>query len=341
MSTTRKDIEYEFEDLRRNTDPLPTTVLEQLEVDDDTGAITDLDDTDGAGDRDGNDDEEMVPLSEVNRRITKVRRESDRKIEAAKDEATTVIADLTKRVGAMEEADEVGVLETEHQANVERINTAIEAAMEAGESKEVTKLTTELAELTATNVTKREALKAKRVSEEHDDPDDLHKRTETGVIPRARDWLAEQDWWEEPDNAHVKRFVNRLDKALQEKGYSPHDDDFYEQLEEAVEKKFPGVIIHTMDDDDLGLEEDDEDADLDAIPDKRTSTKKKARRSARRQPVGGKDAGGRKRPRNRQRGNTLSRSQVANMRMFGMDPDNKEHVESYMEGAGMKPRGEK
>ncbi len=136
--------------------------------------------------------------------------------------------------------------------------------------------------------------------------------------------------------------MKRVDLKLQEKGYSPDDDDYYEQLEEAVEKKYPGIIIHTMDDED-GIDLDDKD-ELDAIPTKRSATKKKARRSARRQPVGGKDAsGGGNRSRNRQKGKTLNRNQVANMRMFGMDPDNKEHVEAYMEGAGMKPgvRGEK
>ena len=340
MATSKKDIEYEFEDLRRNTDPLPDAVLEQLEIDDDTGALTDADAKDGAGDLDDNGDEEMVPLSEVNQRIEKVRRESDRKLTAAKDEAVETIANLTKRVGAMETADEDAELETEQKANVERITTAIEVAMEAGEGKDVTRLTTELAELTATNVTKREALKAKRASEEHDSPDDLNKRSEPSVIPRAKDWLAEQDWWEDPEQAHVMRFVNRVDKKLQEKGYSPHDDDFYEPLEEAVGKKYPGIIIHTMDGDDgLGLNEDED--ELDAIPSKRTATKKKARRSARRQPVGGKDSAGGGRPRNRQRGSTLNRNQIANMRMFGMDPDNKEHIEAYIEGAGMKPGGSK
>ena len=332
MSTSKKDIEYEFEDLRRNTDALPTSVTEQLEVDDDTGAVTDVDDTDD------NDDEEMVPLSEVNKRIDKVRRESNRQIATAKDEATTVIADLTKRVSTMEEADEVGELETEHKANVERINKSIEEAMESGESKDVTRLTTELAELTATNVTKREELKRKRAADEHDEPDDLNKKSETGVIPRAKDWLAEQDWWDDPDNAHIQRYVKRVDMALQEKGYSPHDDDYYEKLEETVEKKYPGMIIHTMDEDALDL--DDEEDELDAIPTKRSATKKKARRSASRQPVGGKDAaGGRKRP--SQRGKTLNRGQIANMRMFGMDPDNKDHVEAYMEGAGMSTKGGK
>lgn len=181
-------------------------------------------------------------------------------------------------------------------------------------------------------MTKREALKRKR--DEHDDPDDLHKRTEPSVIPRAKDWLAEQDWWDDTDNAHVKRFVNRLDKSLQEKGYSPHDDDFYQQLEEAVEKKYPGVIVHTMDDDFEPEGGDGDDDEFAEIPSKRKASKKKARRSARRQPVGGQNAGGTGGKRgagNRGRkGKTLNRNQIANMRMFGMDPDNKDHVEAYL-----------
>lgn len=330
MAEGSKAIEYEFEDLRRNTDPLPSTVLAELEVDEETGALTDADDT---GDRDdeGDDaDEEMVPLSEVNKRIARVRKESDRKIAEATNEAGKEIGDLQKRLGAIEDQDEVGALEFDHRTKVETINKEIEKAMEDGDSKGVTRLTTELAEATAAVTIEREKIKHKRAADEHEDPDDLHDPDKPpAVIPRAKDWLSEQDWWDDPENAHVKRFVNRLDAKLQEKGYSPHDDDFYEQLEETVENKYPGIITHTMED--LGLDDEGEGDEFDDIPNKRSASKKKARRAARRQPVGGKDAtSGRGRPRNRNRGKTLNRNQIANMKMFGMDPDNKEHVEAYL-----------
>ncbi len=331
MAEGKQAIEYEFEDLRRNTDPLPSGVIAEFDVDEETGAATDADDTDDTGDRDDDGDEEMVPLSEVNKRIARVRKESDRKIEAATGEAGEEIGKLQKRLGDIEQADQIGALEYDHRTKVEQINLEIEKAMEDGDAKAVTRLTGELAEATAAVTVEREKLKHGR-ADEHDDPDDLHDKDKPpAVIPRAKDWLSEQDWWDDPENAHVKRFVNRLDAKLQEKGYSPHDDDFYEQLEEAVETKYPGIITHTMED--LGLDDDDdedEDDEFDNIPNKRSASKKKARRAARRQPVGGRDAGGGKRPRNRQRGKTLNRNQIANMKMFGMDPDNKEHVEAYL-----------
>jgi len=327
MAEGKQTIEYEFEDLRRNTDPLPSTVLAELEVDEETGATTDADDT---GDQDDPDDEELVPVSEVNKRIARVRRESDRKITEATDEAGKEIRTLTGRLDKIEQQDEIGALEYDHGTKVGQINLEIEKAMEDGDAKAVTRLTGELAEATAAVTVEREKLKHKRAADEHDDPDDLHdKNKPPAVIPRAKDWLSEQDWWDDPENAHVKRFVNRLDSKLQEKGYSPHDDDFYEQLEEAVENKYPGIIVRTMED--MGLDDEDEDDEFDNIPDKRSASKKKARRAARRQPVGGKDAGSRGgKPRNRGRGKTLNRNQIANMKMFGMDPDDKEHVEAYL-----------
>jgi hypothetical protein len=329
MAEGKQAIEYEFEDLRRNTDPLPSNVIAEFEVDEETGATTDADDT---GDQDDPDDEEMVPVSEVNKRIARVRRESDRKITEATDEAGKEIRTLTGRLDKIEQQDEMGVLEYDHGTKVGQINLEIEKAMEDGDAKAVTRLTGELAEATAAVTIEREKLKHKRAADEHDDPDDLHDKDKPpAVIPRAKDWLSEQDWWDDPENAHVKRFVNRLDSKLQEKGYSPHDDDFYEQLEEAVENKYPGIIVRTMEDLDLDDDDEDENDEFDNIPDKRSASKKKARRAARRQPVGGKDAGSRGgKPRNRGRGKTLNRNQIANMKMFGMDPDDKEHVEAYL-----------
>ena len=334
MAKSKEKMEYEFEDLRRNTDPVPTPELGfDTDDPDDEGGQGDPDgegDPDDLGDPDDGGDEETVSVSEMNRRITKVRRESDRKLTAAQEEAGTEIGALRKRLDGMEHTGELETLDEGHKTAVAEIESKIEAAMEEGDHKAVTALTVELSEATVTNVTKREALKRK--ADEHDEPDDLHKRGEPAVIPRAKDWLAEQDWWEDRDNAHIRRFVNSLDKALQEKGYSPHDDDFYEQLEERIEAKYPGVIVHTMDD----LDPDDEGGEGDEfsdIPNKRSSTKKKARRSARKSPVnsGGRGGTGGKKKRSSKRGKTLDRTRVANMRMFGMDPDNKEHVEAYME----------
>ena len=324
-----RKIEYEFEDLRRNDDELPPAVLAQLgevvsDDDDDNDVIAANDDNDDNDDG----DEKLVPISEVNKRISRVRTEADRKVKAAKEEAAEVIGDLQKRVTTIEKGGEEEKLTEEYEGKVATLNGQIDEAVEEGDSKKVSQLTAQLSELTAENVVKREALKRKQ--DEHDEPDDLNAEAKPRVIARAKDWLAEQEWWDDPEHAAVKRYVNRLDRALQEKGYDPNDDDFYIQLEEAVEKKHPGIIVRTMDDLDLDDDADDEFSD---IPSKTQSRKKRQRRAAGKSPTGDKTeqtGNNAARKRGGKKSKTLNRNQIANMRMFGMDPNNKEHVEAYL-----------
>lgn len=343
MADERK-IEYEFEDLRRNDDELPPHVLAQLgETPSDYGdeahaaaARKNDGDGDGGGDGNGHDpDEELIPASEVEKRLARVRREANRNLTQARQEAGETIGKLQKRVDQIESRGEQDELDSEYQKKLDALNAEIDSAVEEGDTKKVTQLTGKLSELTAERVTKAEQLKAKRASEQHDDPEDLNDpKHKPRIIPRARDWLAEQqDWWDDPEHANVKRYVNKLDRALQERGYDPNDDDFYEQLEERIEKKFPGVIMRTMDDEDI----DDPDDEFADIPDKRTQTRRRQRTAGRRAPTGertdktGGQGGGDGSRRGGGKGKTLSRTQIANMRMFGMDPSNKEHVEAYLQ----------
>lgn len=340
-------IEYEFEDLRRNDDELPPHILAQFgeapsDLDETTAAASRMDDPDDEGGGEGgeeDDDREMIPRSEVEKRMARIRREANSNLKKAREEAEQTITKLQKRVDEIESSGEQEKLDSEYQKKLDDLNEQIDSAVEEGDNKKVAQLTAEMSKLTAERVTKQEELKRKRASEKHDDPDDLDdpEQRKPTIIPRARDWLAEQQhWWDDPEHAHIKNYVNKLDRVLQERGYDPNEDDFYEQLEEKVEKKFPGVIVRTMD----GEGGDDPDDEFADIPDKRTQQRRRQRQAARRAPTGdrtgkaggqggqggqGSGKGGRG-----GKGKTLSRSQIANMRMFGMDPSNKEHVEAYL-----------
>lgn len=324
----KEDITYEFEDLRRNTDELPAQVLAALEIDDsDEGK----DEEDDAGGGDDANQEELVPMSEVNRRVARVRREADQKLAQARGEVSEVVGDLQKRIGDIEHQGEVDELDEQHEDQLSTLNTKIEEAIEAGDTKEATRLTTELSRITAENVSKRERLKTKRAQDEHDEPTDLNdqRNVQPVVTARAKDWLAEQEWWDDPELSKVKRYVNRLDMVLQERGYKPDEDAFYLELERAIEKKHPGVIIHTMDENEVGNEADD----FADIPDRNESRRTRQRRASTRSPASGitDSTGSAGKPANRGgKGKTLNRSQIANMRMFGMDPANKDHVEAYL-----------
>jgi len=346
MTTQQRDkIEYDFEDLRRNEDPVDQAVLDQLGLDDedltdderhDDSKVTDgkleledKDDDDLDND-DLDDDGEYSPAKmtrAMRKRIVGIKRDANRAISAAKAEAGEEISKLNKRVADLERSGKTDALDDEFGTKITDLEGRIEVAMEDGDSKVVFKLTRELGDLTADVKERKRKLEA-----EADEPDDLDEGTEK-IIPRAMEWVKEQDWWDNEDLGHVRDYVRKADLALQKKGYNPTDDDFYEQLEALVEKKYPGVVEHTMDldeeDDDLDLDEENE---FDEIPSKRRRKLKK--KSRRRSPVSEGDRGGVARASKKRRAKkerTLTRARIANMRTFGMDPENPEHVEAYLD----------
>lgn len=329
----REAIEYEFEDLRRNDDPLPPNVaaafgLSEEDLDEEVETTGQDGDEDGQEGDDG-DDDKMVPVSEVNRRVAAARRDSERRLMREVSRAEEVIGHLQKRVDKIESADEEGELQRDYDTKMADLQAQIDAAVEEGDQKKVNELTVQVSRLTAENVTKAEQLKSKQ--HQHDEPADLDAdRRAAAVQRRANEWLVDQDWWDDPEFADAKRFVKRLDLKLQERGYDPTEDDFYEVLEQEVEKKYPGVVVKTMDGV-SGGGEDDEFAD---IPDKRRSSRNRQRRAGRRAPVNpggdGSTATGEGERRGGRRTKTLTRRHIANMRVFGMDPNNKEHVEAYL-----------
>ncbi len=346
MTTQQRDkIEYDFGDLRRNSDPVDEAVLDKLGLDDEdltdderhddkkvTDGKLDLEDRDDDTDEDLDDDGKYSPAKmtkAMRKRIVGIKRDANRAIESAKAEAGEEISKLNKRVAELERTGKTDALEDEFGTKIGDLESKIETAMEDGDSKAVARLTREMGELTADARERKRELE--RVAAD-DEPDDLDEET-TKIIPRAMEWVKEQDWWDDEDLGHVRAYVRKADMALQKKGYKPTDDDFYEQLEALVEKKYPGVVEHTMDldeddDDDLDLDDEDE---FDEIPSKRRRKAKTRKRS----PVSEGDRGGVARTKKKHRAKkerTLSRARIANMRTFGMDPENPEHVENYLEG---------
>jgi hypothetical protein len=350
MAETQRDkIEYDFEDLRRNEDPIPDNVLDQLGLEDedltdderhddkkardDKLELDDKDDEDAEMEDELDDDGEYNPAKMTNamrKRLMKVKRDANRAIVSAKEEAGEEISKLTKRIAELEKTGKAEQLEDEFGGKLEDLEAQIVTAMEDGDSKKVATLTREMSELTADMRDKKRDLEQQR-----DEPDDVEDDEKSPkIIPRAAEWVKEQDWWDDSELGHVREFVRTADIALQKKGYKPTDDDFYEQLERVVEKKYPGVIVQTVDDEDLDLDDEfEEEDDFEDVPDKgRRSAKKKRRR--RRSPVSEGDRGGvslaRKKLR-KKRGKTLSAARVKNMEVFGMDPENPEHVEAYLD----------
>lgn len=233
----------------------------------------------------------------------------------------------------MERKSQTDNIADEYDSQIDDLEGQIEEAMEAGDSKKVVQLTRQLSDLTAERKLKQHQLEQ---SASDDDLDEEENQTDS-IIPRAQRWVNEQDWWDDDDYSHVRAYVRRVDLALQKKGYRPTDEDYYEELERIVDKKYPEVLTLTMDEDFESLDElDEEDEEFDIAPKKKRAAKKAKKKTRRaRSPVSEGDSGGTARGKNKVRkkkGKTLTRARIANMRMFGMDPENTEHVEAYLEG---------
>lgn len=355
MANAQRDkIEYEFEDLRRNTDAIPDNVLGGLGLEDEDLTETERhddikarDDDEELENKEGQDDDDELGedgeyspakmTKAMRKRLVGIKRDANRQIAAAKEEAGEEISKLTDRINELEKSGKTDELDEEFDGKIEDLEAQMEAAMEKGDSKKVTSLTRQMSELTADVRDRKRELEA-----QHDEPDDLDegKDKKPKVIPRAMEWIEEQEWWDDEELGHVRAFVRKADLALQNKGYKPTEDDFYEQLETLVEDKYPGVVVHTAgeyeeeedEDLDLDLDEEEED-DFGSIPSKRRKAKKK--RARRRSPVSEGDRGGvakTKKRRQKKKGKTLSRARVANMRAFGLDPEDPKAVENYLEG---------
>ena len=345
----REKIEYDFDDLRRNTDPIPENVLGELGLEDEDLTETERHDDTKAKDDDKlelekeedlDDEGEYSPAKmtkAMRKRLVKVKRDATREIASAKKEAGETISKLEERIASLEQSGKTDELDNEFAGKLEDIESQIEKAMEDGDSKKVASLTRQMSEITADRRDKKRELETAQ-----DEPDDLDDEKKPKVIPRAMEWIEEQVWWDDEDLGHVRAYVRKADLALQKKGYDPHDDDFYEQLEALVEEKYPGIVEHTTDldldeeeeegDDDLDLEDEDEFAD---VPSKKKAGRRRKKRGRVRSPVSEGDRGGISRTKKKfrkKKGKTLSRARVANMRAFGLDPEDPKAVENYLEG---------
>lgn len=376
MAQPKSDkIEYVFEDLRRNTDPVPNLVLAQLDVEEDEGTERqegkprkdvrkkkdrkdDDDDLDLDDEDEDIDDDEEVTLTrkELARTVTEARRQAERNarrdIEAARAEAAQVIGKLEKRIDGIETSGKQESIAAEFDGKIADLEASLEKAMEAGETDQVRRLNREIAELVADKKIKLAAEEA-RQKDQHSEIEDLHPEGQPRKatdIPRAQEWLDEQDedWFNDPEQQHVRAYLVRVDKELRRRGFDPTTDEYYEKLERKIDKKFPGVVTLTMDDrvrrrrgnedDDDVDDEDDDFADL-GYADRRKrkdrgDNRRQQRRAAERSPVSDGNRGGadRESGERRQRRNgevTLTRRHLANMRAFGLDPENPKHVEEY------------
>ncbi len=324
----KKDFDYQFEDIRRESTPVSTAgfgdMVEDPENPDEAFVEVDLDEEDpgkavsaadndadarSAGDRDSSSKDKRRETLE-SRKISQ--------LEVDLEEASEVVAGevnaLKQEVAELKAGQQVDTIEEEFAAEETRLTEEMEAAMEEGDTKAQSALNSQLIKLNSDKQAKQAAAESSVSIIESLDGG-------AGELPankRAMQFIRDNEtWWSDPDHEDAVVYARKLDKKLVAMGLDPNGDAYWIRFNHNFDKKF---------DDLREVDPDDIDIDLD----------EGRSRGRGKSPValpGG--AGGTRR--SQRRGDngqssskvTLTAAHKANMVKFHLDPQNAEHCAEY------------
>jgi len=329
----KKQFDYEFEDIRRESTPVSTAgfgdLVEELEdpgeafvevdlEEEDPGkavsaATSVADDATSANDKDGGS-------KDARREALQARRKADQlgvELEAASEVVAGEVNALKKEVAELKAVKEIDAIEDQFATIEQELTVKMEAAMEEGDTKAQSKLNSELIALNSEKQAKQAAAEASVSIIEDLDAD--QQRVDQPANKRAMQFIRDnQEWWSDPDHEEAVVYARKLDKKLVSMGLNPDTDAYWTRFNHNFDKKYEGL-----------REEDPDDISIDVEPDP-----VRGRRKSPVVPPGG--AGGTRRAGkggdNGQGGGSkvvLTARHKQNMVQFGLDPQNAEHCANY------------
>jgi len=329
-SMPKKNFDYEFEDIRREDTPVSAAgfgdMVEDPENPDEAFVEVDLDEEDpGKAVSAADNDADATSASDRDRGSKDKRRETleSRKIDQLGvdlEEASEVVAGevnaLKKEVAELKAGKEIDAITEEFAAEEERLTTAMEAAMEEGDTKAQSSLNSELIALNSEKQAKSAAAEASVTIIEEIDAD---QRADQPVNKRAVQFIRDnQEWWSDPDHEDAVVYARKLDKKLIGMGFNPDTEAYWTRFNHNFDKKYEGL-----------REIDPDEIEIDLDP----GEGRGRRKSPVAQPGGaGGTRRGTKRGDNGQGGGSkilLTAQHKANMVRFHLDPQDPEHCAAY------------
>lgn len=273
----------------------------------------------------------------VAKRIGRMNRQFNQRLAEIEAERQRERADWRRELDALKtNRTQPAVDEAKHNAEMTELERQLEAAHEAGNSKEVVRLTRQMSQKDAAFLAaKQAALLGTDVSRREEDRRDT--RADGDSPPRQRangqghKWTQSQDWWDDPEFAPERAAAIAIDRLLiDEEDSDPTSKEHYIELSKRLRKKFPDLDVvapkgkkRAQDDDDE--EEDDIEGDEEETPSRRKTTMK-------RPPVPAfNDRGQASKVRRGERGRSvsLSKEDQAEMRRWKLDPENDADVQEW------------
>lgn len=195
-------------------------------------------------------------------------------------------------------------------SKIESTLTALDAAIESGNTKDQVKLTSDLTDLKAEKIQAEIELR--------DLPESGNLQPFDGKVglssekSLADQWMEDRnDWYGARGFERQTRLANRLDREVFEDGFDPKTAEYFQELDRRIKAKEPDLFDGA-----------DDDADDDAYD--------RGKRRPKRSPVAPVTNGDNNKRRGRATGKVeLDRSDFANMRRFGLDTNNPEVLKEY------------
>jgi len=328
----KKQFDYEFEDIRRESTPVsaagfgdmvedpenPDEAFVEVDLDEEdlgkavSAATSDADDDTSANDKDGGSKDQRREALEARRKSDQLEQDLDERSTEVAGELST----LRQEVAELKAGKEIDAIEDEFAAEETRLTEEMEAAMEEGDTKAQSKLNSDLIALNSEKQAKQAAAEASVSIIEDLDGD---RAADQPANKRAVQFIRDnQTWWSDPDHEDAVVYARKLDKKLVGMGFDPNSDAYWTRFNHNFDKKYEG--LREPDPDDI-------DVDLD-LGDGRGR-----RKSPVAQPGGaGGQRRGSKRGDNGQGGGkkiVLTAAHKANMVRFHLDPQDPEHCAEY------------
>lgn len=253
------------------------------------------------------DDPDAKYSKEVRARIERERRIAREANARAQTAHRARLEAEAKSRAARKEA--VEVTEVALETSIKNTRAALLKAKEDGKSEDEVRLQEEFDRL---NRRKDSLADAKRGLEQEEEAA-KHGGGE-GPNDLARQWMERNEWFSDARFGEQIMITRAIDRALAAKGFDKNTQGYYDELDRRIRRRLPELQRY-----------------MQRRPGQRLEVRPDAGKEKRREPTGGvRRAEGRDGEQTPRKGKiVLKRSDLDNMRAFGLDPNNKEHLREY------------
>lgn len=242
------------------------------------------------------------------------------------------------------EDPDTSALDAAHESAMAAMQTALENAIEKGDSPKAAELTRKMARAENEYWAKKRGASDEELRRQKERDSQREQRRQRDTEEERRDEVTPEgqrfmdmndDWWGDEDFEIETQAAIVIDRQLMREHSDPKSPAHYRKLAKRLREKFPDleVKVRKARDEDLDDEDDDEEEDMGTR--QRSKTRRPAVPGFR---DNGQAEGLQTRARNGRRV-TLTQEDRANMRRFNLDPENDGDVSHYARGKEESGRG--